>query len=144
MVSPYVIVLSGQAATSEQTAAREMPDYLQKVTGAKLPIRREEDVDESVPQIVVGVSDRMKQFLPDARFADPGPDGICMKTVGDKPVSRAPSIWGLGILDSESYHSAISELGHDGGYVVCSMHNLQNDAPTENIPAMYDLDARGY
>ncbi len=38
----------------------------------------------------------------------------------------------------------VGELGHDGGYIVCSTHNLQNDAPTENILAMYDLDARGY
>ena len=38
----------------------------------------------------------------------------------------------------------VGQLGQDGGYIVCSTHNLQNDAPTENILAMYDLDARGY
>ncbi len=44
----------------------------------------------------------------------------------------------------EEVKTRVSELGHDGGYIVCSTHNLQNDAPTENILAMYDLDARGY
>ncbi|OHB81617.1 MAG: hypothetical protein A2V98_22655 [Planctomycetes bacterium RBG_16_64_12] len=36
----------------------------------------------------------------------------------------------------------VGELGHDGGYIVCSTHNLQNDTPTDNIVAMYDLPAR--
>ena len=88
--SPYVIVLPDQAAAPEQTAARELQDHLQQVTGAKLPIRREADVDEKAPQILVGVSDRMKRFLPDARLADLGSDGICMKTVGDKLVLAGP------------------------------------------------------
>ena len=38
----------------------------------------------------------------------------------------------------------IGEMGHDGGYIVCSTHNLQNDAPTENIVAMYDMEVRRY
>ena len=44
----------------------------------------------------------------------------------------------------EEVRTRIGELGQDGGYIVCSTHNLQNDAPTENIVAMYDLDARSY
>ena len=35
------------------------------------------------------------------------------------------------------------ELGPDGGYIACSTHNLQNDTPTDNILAMYDVDSRG-
>ena len=84
--SSYVIVLSNQATAPEQTAARELQDHLQQVTGAKLPIRREGDVDKNAAQIVVGVSDRIKRLLPDARLADLGPDGIFIKTVGDKLV----------------------------------------------------------
>jgi uroporphyrinogen decarboxylase len=38
--------------------------------------------------------------------------------------------------------SRVGELGQDGGYIVCATHNLQNDAPTENILAMYDVDSR--
>ena len=34
-------------------------------------------------------------------------------------------------------------LGHDGGYVLGSVHNLQNDVPIENVIAMFD-EARAY
>jgi uroporphyrinogen decarboxylase len=44
----------------------------------------------------------------------------------------------------QEVRTRVGELGHDGGYIVCSTHNLQNDAPTENIVAMYDVDARSY
>ena len=33
-------------------------------------------------------------------------------------------------------------LGHGGGYIISPSHNLQQDIPTENIVAMYDLDLR--
>ena len=88
--SAYVIVLPNQAAPSEQTAADQLQDYLQQVTGAMLPIRCEGDVDEAAPQIVVGVSDRTKRLLPDVRLADLGSDGICMKTIGANLVLAGP------------------------------------------------------
>ena len=33
-------------------------------------------------------------------------------------------------------------LGGDGGYILAPSHNLQNDTPTDNIVAMYDVDLR--
>ncbi len=42
----------------------------------------------------------------------------------------------------EEVKTRVRELGTDGGYIICSTHNLQNDAPTENIVAMYDMGAR--
>ncbi len=36
----------------------------------------------------------------------------------------------------------VGELGDNGGYILCSTHNLQNDASTANIVAMYDVDMR--
>lgn len=42
----------------------------------------------------------------------------------------------------EEVRTRVDELGRDGGYVVCSTHNLQNDAPTENILAMYEVGLR--
>ena len=45
---------------------------------------------------------------------------------------------------AQEVRTRVGELGPDGGYIVCSTHNLQNDAPTENILAMYDVDARSY
>ncbi|MFH1922162.1 MAG: DUF4838 domain-containing protein [Planctomycetota bacterium] len=88
--SGYVIVLPDRAEVWEQTAARELQDHLEQVTGAKLPIRREKEVEEGAPQILVGASDRGKQLLADAGAADPGPDGICLKTVGDVLVLTGP------------------------------------------------------
>ena len=43
----------------------------------------------------------------------------------------------------DEVRTRVHELGPDGGYIVCSTHNLQNDTPTENILAMYDVDSRG-
>jgi len=37
----------------------------------------------------------------------------------------------------------IDILGADGGYVLNSVHNIQDDVPTENILAMFD-EARAY
>jgi len=37
----------------------------------------------------------------------------------------------------------IDDLGPDGGYILCAVHNLQADVPPENICAMYDT-AREY
>jgi uroporphyrinogen decarboxylase len=34
-------------------------------------------------------------------------------------------------------------LGQGGGYILAPSHNLQQDIPTENIVAMYDLALRG-
>ncbi len=38
--------------------------------------------------------------------------------------------------------NAISTLGADGGYIMTSAHYIQNDTPTQNIIALYDLDLR--
>ena len=43
---------------------------------------------------------------------------------------------------AQEVRTRVGELGPDGGYIVCSTHNLQNDAPTENIVAMYDVEVR--
>ncbi len=32
----------------------------------------------------------------------------------------------------------IQDLGHGGGYVVCSVHNIQPEVPPENVVAMFD------
>lgn len=80
--SSYVIALPDQATVVEQTAARELQLFLEEVTGAKLPIRAEKEVPIDTPQIVIGVSARTRQLVPDAGTAAPGPDGICLKTVG--------------------------------------------------------------
>lgn len=84
--SPYAIVLPERATAAEQTAARELQEHLAQVTGAKLPIQSEREVDAGAPQIVVGVSDRARQIVPDVPFDELGHDAICIRTVGDKLV----------------------------------------------------------
>jgi uroporphyrinogen decarboxylase len=37
----------------------------------------------------------------------------------------------------------IEDLGPDGGYVLCAVHNVQPEVPTENIVTMYQ-HARAY
>jgi uroporphyrinogen decarboxylase len=32
----------------------------------------------------------------------------------------------------------LDDLHHDGGYVLCGVHNIQDDVPPENVTAMYD------
>ena len=56
--SEYIIVLSATADAVEQTAAAELRDHLQQVTGARLEIRSERDVKADVPQIVLGQAGR--------------------------------------------------------------------------------------
>src|SRR4051812_20149800 len=49
--SRYVIALARDAIPAENTAAQELQNYLQQVTGAKLAIRSEGAVPEAAPQI---------------------------------------------------------------------------------------------
>jgi uroporphyrinogen decarboxylase len=35
-------------------------------------------------------------------------------------------------------------MGDEGGYILAPSHNIQPDVPTENILAMYGLDARRF
>ena len=80
--SEYVITLPRQSQPQEQTAARELQEFLRQVSGAELPIRDESQVDDDTPQLVVGESQRAQRLVPDARLRAPGPDGICIQTVG--------------------------------------------------------------
>lgn len=43
----------------------------------------------------------------------------------------------------EETRRTISELGRDGGYILCPCHNIQPDTPVENILALYD-EARSF
>ena len=38
----------------------------------------------------------------------------------------------------EEVHRRILDLGPGGGYVVCSVHNIQPEVPPENVVAMFD------
>ncbi len=55
--SAYTIVLSADASTSEQTAAKELQQYIQQASGALLPIS--DDLDAKGPIIYVGFNDKV-------------------------------------------------------------------------------------
>jgi hypothetical protein len=78
----YVIVLPAEATPLEQTAAKELKQHLDAVTGADFNIVKESDVDLAIPQIVVGNSKRAKELLPEIDVAKIPYDGIVIKTAG--------------------------------------------------------------
>ena len=76
------IVLPAAATPVERSAARELQEHLEKVTGAPLAIERE-PVAKAGPRLLVGNTAAARALLPGY---DPGAfayDGILLKTVGD-------------------------------------------------------------
>ncbi len=82
----YVIALAGDAIPAEARAARELADYLRRITGATFAVRPEAQVPAAAPQILVGAGARVKMLLPAQDWAALGADGIVLKTVGRKLV----------------------------------------------------------
>jgi hypothetical protein len=80
--SDYVIVVPKQPTAVETTAARELADHLQKVTGVKLEIIGEDRLATDRKAILIGATERTKRSLPDADLTKLGADEIVMKTVG--------------------------------------------------------------
>lgn len=80
--SDYVIALAADATPAESTAAQELQDHLQKVSGVKLPIVPETGVAGTTRQILVGAGPRVKQLLAGQDWAALGSDGIVIKTSG--------------------------------------------------------------
>jgi len=80
--TPYQIALAADANPAETTAAAQLQQYLQQITGANFPIKSEKDVSENAPQILVGVGARVKVLLPRQNWNSLGNDGIVIKTVG--------------------------------------------------------------
>ena len=78
----YVIVLPAEPTAVEQTAAKELKQHLDAVTGADFAIVSETNVDTAKPQIIVGNTKRLKELLPSLDIAKIPYDGIVIKTVG--------------------------------------------------------------
>lgn len=81
-----VIAVAADAIPAEKTAAAQLQEYLQQVTGAKFEIKSETAVAPSAPQIVVGAGPRSKALLPKQDWKALGSDGIVIKSVGNKLV----------------------------------------------------------
>lgn len=84
--SEATIVVPADAAPPVATAARELQEHLEKVTGALLPIQPEAEGQGRGPQIVLGPSARAQSLLPDVDLQKLGPDGIVLRRVGDSLV----------------------------------------------------------
>lgn len=68
----YQIVLPRTPTPVEQTAAEQLKQYLETVTGALWPLISEEEADDNAPQLVVGLSSRAEELVPgleDRKFA---------------------------------------------------------------------------
>ena len=66
-------------------------------------------------------------------------DGITLSFTDARPV-LAP-----GALEEQvraAARRAVSVLGENGGYIMCTAHYMQNDTPIENVEALYDVSNR--
>ncbi len=77
--SDYQIVISAEASTSEQTAARELQQYIQQVSGVVLPITS--DLTARGRHIYVGFNERVAA-LTGASQPQKGDESITYRTVG--------------------------------------------------------------
>jgi hypothetical protein len=80
--SRYVITVADDAIPSEQTAAKELSSYLEKISGANIAIKSEKEVPATAPQILIGAGTRVKGLLPKQDWGALEKDGIVIKTNG--------------------------------------------------------------
>ena len=78
----YVIVLPAEPTAVEQTAAKELKEHLDSVTGTDFAVVKESEADASKPQLVVGNSKRTRELLPNLDVTKIPYDGIVVKSVG--------------------------------------------------------------
>jgi hypothetical protein len=78
------IVVAADALPAEKTAARELADHLEKVTGATFPLRP--TATDGEPAILVGTSPQARALLPDVKWDALGHDGIVVRTHGNQLV----------------------------------------------------------
>jgi hypothetical protein len=79
--SPYQIVLSTNAIPSERYAAEELQRYLERITGAKLPISDTETIGSH--EILLGHSAHLQKLSPRLYFSAIGSDGFALRTDGN-------------------------------------------------------------
>ena len=84
--SDYQIVISTEASTSEKTAAKELQQYIEQMSGVQLPIVSAPEKGQ--PCIYVGYNERVAD-LTGARKPRPNDESFTYKTVGHNLV-----IWG--------------------------------------------------
>jgi hypothetical protein len=80
--STCVISLAADATVPEQTAARELQEHLQAMTGATLPILRENETAGRSTVIYVGQTKALAAAFPALDLKTLGQDGVVLKRTG--------------------------------------------------------------
>ena len=80
--SDYSIVLCKNASTSEQTAAKELQQYLEQIGGVVLPIITRAELQEGQPHIAIGYNKHFGEELGVER-PDDNDEGFTYRTVGN-------------------------------------------------------------
>ena len=83
--SDYTIVLPDTPTPVEKTAASELQTYLEKATGARLPIASEKEAT-SEKKILLGATNETQKLLGDLKLDKLAYDGIILKRFGDRIV----------------------------------------------------------
>ena len=82
---PQLVIINQAGATpAEQTAAHELADYLQQITGAAFPIQDASATNVAAPAIVVGPGAAAATYFPEIDFAKLGPEEFVMRTKGNR------------------------------------------------------------
>lgn len=82
-VANYVIVMPDEPTPVEITAAEELKDHLDQITGADFVILKEGDTNGASPQIIVGDVARIRTILPELNIQSLPYDGIVRETIGE-------------------------------------------------------------
>ena len=80
--SDYSIVLCENASVSEQTAAKELQQYLEQISGAVLPIINYDQLEDGQKHILVGYNDEYGTEY-NVERPDKDDEGFTYRTVGD-------------------------------------------------------------
>ncbi len=76
------IILSSDAVSAEKTAAKELSEHLNKITGASFPVYSLTNAPKGMPRIFVGQSSKAKKLLGNIDWKTLKYDGIIIRFVG--------------------------------------------------------------
>ena len=105
--SDYSIVLCKNASVSEQTAAKELQQYLEQIGGVVLPIITRAELQEGQPHIAIGYNKHFGEELGVER-PDDNDEGFTYRTVGD-------NIWIYGGKQRGTMYGVFSFLENEFG-----------------------------
>ena len=105
--SDYSIVLCDDASESEQTAARELQDYLRQISGAELPLISHDELSDGRKYIFVGFNEKYASEC-GVEAPDDNDEAYTYRTVGD-------NIWIYGGKNRGTMYGVYSFLENEFG-----------------------------